>query len=423
MKSNTRIEAAESVRDSYQQDEKSSNWYKILLLMGPAFVAGAWRFGPGALTSAVQAGSQYGYHLLWVIVVSGILMFFFNDMSVRIGLATGEKSLVDTIKETLGHKIGVLAGVGVFFITLCFSVGNAVGSGIALQLLFGGSVVAWVLASTIAVGILIAMKNAYRALEKMLVVLIAIMSLGFLGSAILSDPEWVNVSMGFIPSIPSEAGYLLIALIGTNFSINSAFYSGYSIHERGLKPEQYKHLTIADTIPGNIATAAMTMLVIIVSAAVFNVTGETVKNFTQLAKVLEPLSGKMGSVIFSIGFFAAAFSSMAANASAGGTLLCDAVGWGNKLSCPRVKIFVYGILMFGAVVAIFNNGSPIKLIILAQALTVLVAPFLGVLLFGISSKKNIMGDLVNNTLHKIMGIIGLIAILSLSFRLVIKLFV
>ncbi|QXO17014.1 Nramp family divalent metal transporter [Vibrio ostreae] len=422
MESNTRIETGNTARCSYQQGEKSAYWYKILLLMGPAFVAGAWRFGPGALTSAVQAGSQYGYQLLWVIAVSGVLMFYFNDMSVRIGLATGEKSLLDTIKETLGHKVGLLAGTGVFFITLCFSIGNALGSGIALQLLFGGSVVAWVLASTVAVALLIAMKNAYRALEKMLVVLIAIMSLGFLGSAILSDPEWVEVSMGFIPSIPDEAGYLLIALIGTNFSINSAFYSGYSIHERGLKPAQYKHLTLADTIPGNIATAAMTMLIIIVSATVFNVTGESVTNFTQLAKVLEPLSGKLGAVIFSIGFFAAAFSSMAANATAGGTLLCDAWGLGNKLSSVSVKVFIYGILIFGSLVAIFNNGSPIQLIILAQALTVLVAPFLGILLFMISSNRAIMGKLANKTSDKVIGTIGLLSIFSLSFMLSLKLF-
>ncbi|WP_326521404.1 divalent metal cation transporter [Halomonas rhizosphaerae] len=67
---------------------------QMLALMGPAFVAGAWRFGPGALTSAVQAGSQYGYVLLWVILVSAVLMFVFNDMAVRLGLATNESVVV-----------------------------------------------------------------------------------------------------------------------------------------------------------------------------------------------------------------------------------------------------------------------------------------------------------------------------------------
>ncbi|WP_423828500.1 divalent metal cation transporter, partial [Staphylococcus aureus] len=94
--------------------------------MGPAFVAGAWRFGPGALTSAVQAGSQYGYILLWVILVSAVLMFVFNDMAVRLGLATND-SVVSITKQKLGRPVGVLAGLGVFSITLMFAVGNAVG--------------------------------------------------------------------------------------------------------------------------------------------------------------------------------------------------------------------------------------------------------------------------------------------------------
>ena len=58
----------------------------MLALMGPAFVAGAWQFGPGNLTTAVQAGSGYLYTLIWVIVVSTIQMIFLTDMSVRLGI-------------------------------------------------------------------------------------------------------------------------------------------------------------------------------------------------------------------------------------------------------------------------------------------------------------------------------------------------
>ena len=101
---------------------------RMLALMGPAFVAGAWQFGPGNLTTAVQAGSGYLYTLIWVIVVSTILMIFLTDMSVRLGIRS-PISLIASIKDELGTWVGVLAGVGVFLITLCFSVGNAVGSG------------------------------------------------------------------------------------------------------------------------------------------------------------------------------------------------------------------------------------------------------------------------------------------------------
>jgi len=392
----------------------------MLALMGPAFVAGAWRFGPGALTSAVQAGSQYGYMLLWVILVSAVLMFVFNDMAVRLGLASGD-SVVKVTKQKLGRPIGVMAGFGVFSITLMFAVGNAVGSGLALSLLLGGSVVGWTLASTVAVGLLIAMRNTYKAMERLLVALIGLMSVGFLASTILSDPDWAAAAQGLIPKFPAEASVLLIALIGTNFSINSAFYTGYAIHERKLNRQQYRAITLMDTLPGNVATAFMAMLIIIVASAVLHSTGTVATTFPQLASVLEPLAGKVGAVLFSLGFFAAAFSSMAANASAGGTLLADALGWNSSLSGWRVKLLVYGVLAWGATVAVVAKGSPIELIIIAQALTVLVAPFLGIILFLLTRREDVMGDLKNGPLQTMLALLGLVTIFAMSSQLVFRL--
>lgn len=412
----------ESLSSSAQASPSSFSlsWPQMLALMGPAFVAGAWRFGPGALTSAVQAGSQYGYALLWVILVSAVLMFVFNDMAVRLGLASGD-SVVAVTKQKLGRSVGVLAGCGVFAITLMFAVGNAVGSGLALSLLLGGSVIGWTLACTVAVGLLIALRNTYKAMERLLVALIGLMSIGFLASTVLSDPNWVAAAKGLIPQIPAEAGVLLIALIGTNFSINSAFYTGYAIHERKLKREQYRAITLMDTLPGNVATAAMAMLIIIVASAVLHSTGTQVSTFPQLASVLEPLAGRLGSILFGLGFFAAAFSSMAANASAGGTLLADALGWDSRLSNWRVKVLVYAVLAWGAGVTVVSAGSPIELIIVAQALTVLVAPFLGIILFLLTQRRDVMGDLKNNRWQTGFALLGLIAIFAISFRLVFKL--
>lgn len=393
---------------------------QMLALMGPAFVAGAWRFGPGALTSAVQAGSQYGYMLLWVILVSAVLMFVFNDMAVRLGLASGD-SIIKVTKQKLGRPVGVMAGLGVFSITLMFAVGNAVGSGLALSLLLGGSVVGWTLASTVAVGLLIAMRNTYKAMERLLVALIGLMSVGFLASTLLSDPDWAAAAQGLIPKFPAEASVLLIALIGTNFSINSAFYTGYAIHERKLNRQQYRAITLMDTLPGNVATAFMAMLIIIVASAVLHSTGTVATTFPQLASVLEPLAGKVGAVLFSLGFFAAAFSSMAANASAGGTLLADALGWNSSLSGWRVKLLVYGVLAWGATVAVVAKGSPIELIIIAQALTVLVAPFLGIILFLLTRREDVMGDLKNGPWQTTLALVGLLTIFAMSSQLVFRL--
>lgn len=402
-----------------QDAPRTRRWLRVLSVMGPAFIVGAWQFGPGNLLSAVQAGNSYGYTLIWVIAVSTVLMLGFTDMSVRIALQAPH-SLIGTVKEVLGRWVGTLAGFGVFGITLMFSVGNAVGSGIGLSLLFGGSPAVWTLVCTVVVATVVFARRYYSVFERAMIGIIALMAAGFIASAVLAGPDWSAAGAGLVPTIPSGVGLLLVALVGTNFSINAAFYTGYATRERGLRRDQYRAITIGDTVPGIVAPGVMTILVIVVAAAAATRTGVESSSLGQLAGVLEPLAGEVGSKIFALGFFAAAFSSMVANATAGGTLLADGLGWGNSVSRPRVKALILVILGFGLVVTLVAGGqSPVQLLILAQALTVVFAPVLGVLLFILANHRGLMGDLRNRPWQNALGIIGLVAILATCYRLVV----
>jgi len=397
----------------------STTWAQKLALIGPAFIAGAWQFGPGNLTSAVEAGSAYGYALVWVIAVSTVLMIFFTDMSVRIGISA-PGTMIATIKRTLGKPWGVVAGLSVFFITLCFSVGNAAGSGLALSMLFGGSALLWTAVCTIGVAFVLLMRNVYTAVERILLVLVAMMAAGFVASAFLAGPDWGAGIGGMVPSFPPGAELLIIALVGTNFSINAAFFTSYATRERGIRADQYRDATITDTIPGIVAPGIMTCLVIMVAAAVLGHTGEKVTTLVQLANVFEPLAGKVGSTIFVVGFFGAAFSSMLANATAGGTLLADGLGSEGGFNGVRSKLLVACVLGFGLFVVAVAPGSRVQLIIFAQAMTVLVAPFLGAMLLVIANNR-LMGDLRNRWWQNLFGGIGFLAILMTSGLLVAKL--
>jgi manganese transport protein len=350
--------------------------------------------------------------------VSTLLMLAFTDMSVRIALKA-PLSLVATAAEVLGRWVGTVAGVGVFGITLMFSVGNAVGSGLGLSLLFGGSPALWTLVVTIVVAAVVFLRRYYSVFERAMIGLIALMAVGFVASAALTGPDWAAAGAGFAPTIPAGVGLLLVAMVGTNFSINAAFYTGYATRERGLQPNQYRAITIGDTIPGIVAPGLMTILVIIVAATAASRTGVEAASLGQLTGVLEPLAGEIGSKIFALGFFAAAFSSMVANATAGGTLLSDGLGWGNSLDRKRVKALILVVLAFGLTVTLLAGGqSPVELIIVAQALTVVFAPVLGVLLFVLANHKGLMGDLRNKPWQNVLAVLGLIAILATCYRLV-----
>jgi len=202
-------------------------------------------------------------------------------------------------------------------------------------------------------------------------------------------------------------------------SLDAAFYTGYATRERGLNRSQYGSITLGDTIPGIVAPGLMTILVIVVAAAATARTGVEAGSLAQLASVLEPLAGTVGSKIFALGFFAAAFSSMIANATAGGTLLSDGLGWGNSLQSRRVKALIFVVLGFGLTVTLIAGGeSPVQLLILAQALTVIFAPVLGVLLLILANNKKLMGGMRNRPWQNLIGALGLIAIIGTCYRLI-----
>jgi Mn2+/Fe2+ NRAMP family transporter len=396
---------------------KRRTFLGYLALMGPAFVVGAWQFGPGNLTTAVQAGSRYDYTLVWVIALSTVLMIFFTDMSVRLGIAT-PTSLITSIKDHLGKWVGVLAGFGVFGITLMFSVGNAVGSGLGLSLVFGGSPVLWTIVCTIAVGIVLAFRNVYGIVEKVLLVIVVLMALAFIASTVVAQPDWYRALEGSVPTLPAGSEILVVALVGTNFSINAAFYTSYGIKEHRRTRADYRDITLADTIPGIVAPGIMTALVIMVAAAVLGRTGAEAGTINALASVFTPLAGPVGSMIFALGLSGAAFSSMIANATAGGTMVSDALGRGAKAGSPMARIFTGMILAFGLIITLSFQSSPVGLIVIAQSLTVLIAPLLGVLIVVMANKAYVMGDLRNKWWHNLFAAIGLIAIIASSIRLI-----
>ncbi|WP_127473274.1 Nramp family divalent metal transporter [Microbacterium sulfonylureivorans] len=397
------------------------SFWQQLALIGPAFVAGAWQFGPGNLTTAVQAGSGYQYALIWVIVVSTILMIFLTDMSVRLGIKS-PVSLIASIKDHLGKWVGVLAGIGIFLITLCFSVGNAVGSGLGLSMLFGGNPVMWTIICTVAVASLLLLRNVYRVVEKVLVAIVALMAIAFIVSAFLSNPSWAAAASGLVPTVPDGSWLLIVALVGTNFSINAAFYTSYGTKERGRTEADYRDVTIVDTVPGIVAPGIMTALVIVVAAAVLGKTGEAAPTIVALAGIFEPLAGPIGSTVFALGFFGAAFSSMIANATAGGAMLSDGLGRGASSSSLTAKIVSATILAFGIVITLIFQASPVELIVIAQALTIFIAPVLAALIIIMANRSSLMGDMKNRWWQNLLGIVGLAAVLALSIRLFATLF-
>jgi manganese transport protein len=381
--------------------------------LGPGIITAALVFGPSKITITSKLGADYGYSLLWIVAVAIFFMIIFTSMAARIGMAT-QLSLLTSVRQKWGSSASVGVGIGIFLVTTSFQAGNAIGIGIALAEMFHTATAPWIiLFNLIGIGLLF-FRAFYKVLERIMIALVTVMLIAFLTTLFLVKPAISEVTAGLVPSVPHGASGLVIAFIASCFSIVGAFYQTYLVQERKrLNPDA--RLT-NNSLTGILILGLMSAIVLICAATVLHPRGVHVNSATDMARALEPLFGKYASVLFLCGLFGASFSALIGNASVGGTLLGDALGYGSQLNTKAVRYFIALIMVIGASIAIIFGKLPLQLIIFAQSITVLVVPFIGLAMYAIANDRNIMGIYKNNISTKIMGAVGLLLITGLALE-------
>ena len=399
-----------------KENTNNKKLIRLIRTLGPGIITAALVFGPGSLTIASKLGAGFQYQLLWVVILITFFMAVFTIMSARIGVSS-EKTLVTLIREKYGKVFSIISGLGVFLVTVSFQSGNAIGAGLAFAELFNTSIKPWIiLFSCLAISLLF-LKTFYKILEKVMIVMIAVMILSFLVTLILSGPEIMAMVKGFIPAIPSGSELLTIALVASSFSVVGAFYQSYLVQERGWKKQEIKSCQY-ESLTGIIILGMITFMIMSAAGSVLFPKGIQVNSAAEMGKALEPLFGNFASSVFMVGLFAASFSSLLGNATLGGAVLGDALSLGNKLSAMPLRVLIMVVIVIGATFAVAFSHLQLNLIVLAQAITMIVAPIIGVFILLISINDTIMGDLKISRTLKALGIIGLIIILLLGIGFV-----
>jgi Mn2+/Fe2+ NRAMP family transporter len=399
-----------------KQSHQSNKLSLLLRMLGPGIITAALVFGPGSLTIASKLGAGFQYDLLWVVILATLFMVVFTIMAARIGLSS-DKTLISVIKVRYGKTFSLIVGGGVFLVTAAFQSGNSIGAGLSFAELFKTSSIPWIIFFSVSAISLLFLRSFYKILEKLMIVMIGIMILSFLITLVLSGPQITSMFKGLIPSIPSGSELLVIALMASSFSMVGAFYQSYLVQERGWKKKeadrcQYESLT------GIIILGMVTFMIMSAAGSVLYPKGIPVNSAAEMGKALEPLFGNLASSVFMIGLFAASFSSLLGNATLGGAVLGDALSLGNKLSALPIRLLIMLVIVVGATISIAFSHLQLQLIVIAQALTMIVAPIVGVFILLISSNHRYMGDLKNNNSLLFAGILGLLVVLLLGLGFV-----
>ena len=189
--------------------------------LGPGLLVVAAFIGPGTVTTASVAGANFGPALLWAVVFSTLATLVLQEMCARLGVVSrhglGEALRITFHDSRLRVPVFVFVVVGISGGNAAFETGNITGAALGLGILTGLPSPVWAVAIGSGAGLLLAL-GVYRHIERILVLLVAGMSVVFILTAILACPSMnpgAMLSGLLLPSLPDGSGLLIVALIGT----------------------------------------------------------------------------------------------------------------------------------------------------------------------------------------------------------------
>ena len=416
------------------RDRKSKMaWWRSI---GPALITACVVFGPGSLLISSNVGAKYGFDLLWLLVLTGILMGTYMTTAARIGVVGGATPCT-LVARRLGRPVAAIIGINLCLICTAFQFSNNLAVVAAAGALIPKvpPIVVLTVLNGLIVLFLFTARQVYRLLEKVMKVMVGIIIISFSINIILASPSLVAILKGLIPGIPEgislglphkveakiEDPLLLIAsLLGTTFSVAAALYQGNLVREKGWTIKEYRN-GIGDSIAGVAVLTSVSAIIMITTATV--IPGQEAKDIGVLAQSLQPLLRTSAYMIFCIGLFAVAMNPFLINAIIGGSILADGIGKPAKLSDRWSRIFTVVVLLIGMIIAVLalrTGQRPVNLIIFGQALTVIGNPLMAATILWLANRKDIMGERRNTLPLNILGGIGFIVVLFMAVRVLIS---
>lgn len=416
----------EEVHESVSTENKKTGFRKILAFLGPAYLISVGYMDPGNWATDIAGGSQFGYALLWVLLMSNIMALLLQSLSARLGIVT-QRDLAQASRETYSPFINyILYFLAEIAIAAC-DLAEVLGMAIGLNLLFDISLIQGVLITVLDTFILLFLINkGMRKMEAFIIALVAIIGVSFIIEMIFAQPEFSKVVAGLIPSLPNEnALYIAIGIIGATVMPHNLYLHSSLVQTRkfdrsnvGIK-QALKYNFIDSTIALNLAFF-VNAAILILGAAVFYKNGMFhVAEIQDAHRFLEPLLGtKWAPVLFAVALIAAGQSSTITGTLAGQIVM---EGYLSLRIQPWVRrIITRLIAIVPAVIVIMVYGESVtgKMLILSQVVLSLQLGFAIIPLIHFVSDKSKMKGFHISTTTKIASWIIAIIIVSLNAKLV-----
>lgn len=390
--------------------------------LGPGTLVAAAFIGPGTVTVCSAAGINFGFSLLWAMLLAIVATIVLQEMAARLGIIT-QNGLSDVIKKNIQSKN---LRVAVLFITLlaivmgnaAYEGGNIGGASLGLEAMLGQP--AWGYYPLIVgfITFCLLYLGSYKVLERSLIALVILMSLSFLMAAIITKPNLGELFKGiFVPVMPHGSLLTVIGLIGTTVVPYNLFLHASLVKERWKDAGGLTSARV-DTFV-SITLGGLVSMAIIVAAASAN--SGSLANVLDLAKTLEPVYGSLARYFLGLGMFAAGITSAITAPLAAAYVANGCFGWQAGLKDWRFRL-VWMLIVFLGVFLLTLNIKPIEVIQIAQIANGFLLPLISVLLLWMVNKTEVMGTFKNNLFQNVLAGLIIIITIFLGLRSIIKVF-
>ena len=401
-------------------------WFKNI---GPGPLVAAAFIGPGTVTLCTLAGVNFGYTLLWAMVLSIIATIVLQEMSARLGIIS-QKGLSEIIRSEIKHP--VFKALSILLILSAIVIGNAAyeagnisGGVLGLETLVGnpyfdvGSLSVNYLSVLIGIiAFILLYIGKYKILERALVSLVILMSLAFLTTAIITKPDLSEIFKGvLVPIFPDESILTIIGLIGTTVVPYNLFLHASLVKEKWKAESDLKYAR-KDTIVAVILGGIVSMC-IIVSAA--SIQSTEINNAADLAKGLDPLFGSFAKYFLAVGLFAAGITSAITAPLAAAYVASGCLGWSSNMRSKKFRGVWMFILLLGVLFSSLGIKS-IEIIKFAQVANGILLPVIAGFLLWIMNKPSILGTHRNTLRQNIFGLMILGITVFLGTKSILKVF-
>ncbi|MBK7852017.1 MAG: Nramp family divalent metal transporter [Bacteroidetes bacterium] len=414
------------VHETVDTSNTGKGWRKILAFLGPAYLISVGYMDPGNWATDIAGGSQFGYSLIWVLLMSNLMAVLLQSLSARLGIVRG-RDLAQASRETYSKPVNfALYFLAEIAIAAC-DLAEVLGMAIGLNLLFHIPLLWGVCITVFDTFLLLFLINfGIRKMEAFIIALIAVIGLAFLAEMILAQPDLGEVVKGFVPTLPNEAAlYIAIGIIGAtvmphNLYLHSSLVQTRKFNRSSKDIRKAIRYNIFDSVIAlNLAFFVNSAILILAASTFFKNGLYGVAEIQDAHKFLEPLLGtKLAPALFAIALIASGQSSTLTGTLAGqivmeGYLRLRIAPWMRRLLTRLIAIIPALIT-----IVYFGEQATGKLLILSQVILSLQLGFAVIPLIHVVSEKSKMKEFVIPIYVQIAAWMSAIIIVGLNARLV-----